>query len=42
LGEDWLEKGFATMRFSAPSYDGELVTAGQLVTPNGLNAFTIG
>jgi hypothetical protein len=27
LGEDWLEKGSATMRFSAPCYDGELVTA---------------
>jgi acyl dehydratase len=27
LGEEWLEKGFATMRFSAPCYDGELLTA---------------
>jgi hypothetical protein len=27
LGEDWLETGSATMRFSAPCYDGELVTA---------------
>jgi acyl dehydratase len=27
LGEEWLEKGSATMRFSAPCYDGELLTA---------------
>jgi acyl dehydratase len=27
LGEEWLEKGSATMRFSAPCYDGESVTA---------------
>jgi acyl dehydratase len=26
LGEEWLEKGSATMRFSAPCYDGELLT----------------
>jgi acyl dehydratase len=27
LGEEWLDKGSATMRFSAPCYDGELLTA---------------
>jgi acyl dehydratase len=27
LGEEWLEKGSAAMRFSAPCYDGELLTA---------------
>jgi acyl dehydratase len=27
LGEEWLEKGSATMRFSAPCYDGETLTA---------------
>jgi len=27
LGQEWLEKGSATMRFSAPCYDGDLVTA---------------
>ena len=27
LGEDWLKEGSATMRFSAPCYDGDLVTA---------------
>jgi acyl dehydratase len=27
LGEEWLEKGSATMRFSAPCYDGESLTA---------------
>ena len=27
LGEEWLAKGSATMRFSAPCYDGELLTA---------------
>ncbi len=27
LGEDWLQKGSATMRFSAPCYDGETLTA---------------
>jgi hypothetical protein len=26
LGEEWLDKGSATMRFSAPCYDGELLT----------------
>lgn len=27
LGEEWLEKGSTTMRFSAPCYDGESLTA---------------
>jgi acyl dehydratase len=27
LGEEWLAKGSATMRFSAPCYDGDFVTA---------------
>ena len=27
LGEEWLDKGSAAMRFSAPCYDGELLTA---------------
>jgi acyl dehydratase len=33
LGEEWLERGSTSMRFSAPSYDGESLTA--MVAPAG-------
>jgi hypothetical protein len=36
LGQEWLEKGSATMRFSAPCYDGEIVTA-RVEPPEGAN-----